>query len=100
MKPAVAFRKAAQLIEDDQCVGCCVALIKVTGNVSTGLSLVQDTMADLLGYAPDPAAVREPAYWWRPNMSEHESVSPRIIALELAAILSEENAALSKSRKC
>ena len=96
MKPAVAFRKAAQIIEDDECVGCCVALIRVTGSVHTALRLIQSPFADLLGYYTDDHT----CYWWPVNGSEHESVTPRVIALELAALLSEESPArLSKSPK-
>ena len=98
MKPAVAFRKAALRIEAGEFVGCCNALVAVTGSVNVGLALARGPLADLLGYYPISTA----CYWWPYGFhySEHETMTPRLIALELAAILSEENAApLSKSRK-
>ena len=96
MKPAVAFRKAAQLIEADECYGCCTALVMVTGSLTRGLDLARARMAELLGYvAEDPVRC---SYWWPVCRAEHDCVTPRLIALELAALLSEEDE-LSKSRK-
>lgn len=99
MKPAVAFRKAAQILEADLCYGCCTALIMTTNSTKRGLELARIRMAELLGYPRDQLWLPDsPGYWWPVALGEHTCVTPRLIALELAAILSEE-AALSKSRK-
>lgn len=95
MSPAVAFRKAAQLLEDDQCLGCCVALIRATGSTDRGLRLVREMLGALLGYDQLPDHY---GYWWPVNGPEHECVTPRIIALELVALLCEDEP-LSKKRK-
>ncbi len=96
MKPADAFRKAALLVETDECYGCCTALVMATGSLTRGLDLARARMAELLGYvAEDPVRC---SYWWPVCRTEHECVTPRLIALELCALLSEEDA-LSKSPK-
>lgn len=100
MKPAVAFRKAAQIIEADLCYGCCTALIMTTNSTKQGLELARMRMAELLGYPQELMGLPDsPGYWWPVALGEHDCATPRLIALELAAILSEENAALSKAPK-
>lgn len=95
MKPADAFRKAAQLIEEGRFLGCCNALIAATGSVHEGLAMARGPLADLLGYYAEDMTT----YWWPiGGASDDELVTPRLIALELAALLSEEEQ-LSKSRK-
>jgi len=91
-KKAAVFRKAARLLEDRKAKGCCEALARAVPFHES----YDDYFATLQGLMGRPAG----EFWWptardipfpAPRNSEHLTVTPRITALELVALVLEDS---------
>jgi len=90
IRPSI-FRKAARLIESGEYIGCCMALSKVC---SIGNSYSEHI--EFLDTLMKNHEVTKLNYWWPLNWVDEDpdesiSVTPRLIALELAALIAEED---------
>jgi hypothetical protein len=90
IRPSI-FRKAARLIESGEYIGCCMALSTACRSgqaYSDHITFLSDLMEE--------REVSENGYWWplgwvTEEPDESISVTPRLIALELAALIAEED---------
>lgn len=83
------FRKAARLIESGKYIGCCMALSTVCPSGDSYVSHI-DFLSDVMaGHEETHLGYWWPIDWWHDRCEEADT--PRLIALELAALIAEEN---------
>jgi len=90
IRPSI-FRKAARLIESGEYIGCCMALSMVCPS-----NLSYSEHIAFLDTLMKSHEVTKLNYWWPLNWvdedpEESACVTPRLIALELAALVAEED---------
>lgn len=93
------YRRAAELIVDGEAYGCCGALniLCKSGNAyQAHVNYLGEIMAHNFTGVVSPAITLF-GYWWRvpwdtedPAECDREAITPRLIALELAALMAEE----------
>jgi len=97
------FRRAAELIVEGEAYGCCGALnilCKSGGAYQAHVDYLGEVMAHIATQEEHSSfTVRKLGYWWPvpwdyedPEVCDLNAITPRIIALELAALMAEEDA--------